>query len=184
VINGALGLTLIFFGKKKKSLIVEANGRHVLTDSVTSLGVLIGLLLCLFGKNPWFDSLYFDPIFAALAALNILKEGLGLVFRSYSGLMDRVETDVEKKLEAVLHEACHARGVEMHQLRVRNSGERYWFQFHLVFPDDVLLSDAHRKATEIELILDAAWPGAVTTTHLETRGDHDLVHGPSDDGPA
>lgn len=184
VINGALGLTLIFFGKKKGSLIVEANGRHVLTDSVTSLGVLIGLLLCLFGKNPWFDSLYFDPIFAALAALNILKEGISLVFRSYSGLMDRVEVEVERKIEDLLNQACRDRGVEMHQLRVRNSGERYWFQFHLVFPDHVLLSDAHRMATEIEQILDAAWPGAVTTTHLETRGDHDVVHLPSEDGPA
>jgi len=184
VINGVLGFTLIFFGKKKKSLIVEANGRHVLTDSVTSLGVLIGLLLCLFGKNPWFDSLYFDPIFACLAALNILYEGLKLVFRSFHGLMDHVETEVEKKLEAILLQACQAREVAMHQLRVRNSGERYWFQFHLVFPDGVLLADAHRKATEIERILDQAWPGAVTTTHLETQGDHDLVHQPSEDGPA
>jgi len=183
VINGVLGFTLIYFGKKKGSLIVEANGRHVLTDSVTSLGVLVGLLLVLWGQNPWFDSAYFDPVFAILAALNILKEGLSLVFRSFHGLMDQVETDVEKKIEAVLIEACEARGVSMHRLRVRNSGERYWFQFHLVFPDGVLLSAAHRKATEIERILDQAWPGAVTTTHLETRGDHDKVHGPDDEEP-
>jgi cation diffusion facilitator family transporter len=184
VLNGVLGLTLISFGKRKGSLIVEANGRHVLTDSVTSLGVLIGLLLVLFGQNPWFDSVYFDPIFAILAALNILKEGLSLVFRSFHGLMDQVETDVEKQLEAILHEACRERGVTMHQLRVRNSGERYWFQFHLVYPDNVLLSEAHRKATEIERLLDQAWPGAVTTTHLETQGDHDAVHSPSAEGPA
>lgn len=184
VINGILGLTLISFGKKKGSLIVEANGRHVLTDSVTSLGVLIGLLLCLFGANPWFSSLYFDPIFAILAALNILYEGTKLVFRSFHGLMDQVETDVEKELEAMLQVACRERGITMHQLRVRNSGERYWFQFHLVFPDDVLLADAHRKATEIENLLDEAWPGAVTTTHLETQGDHDALHHPTAEGPA
>ena len=176
VINGALGFTLIYFGKKKGSFIVEANGRHVLTDSVTSLGVLIGLLLCLFGTNPWFSSLYFDPIFAILAALNILKEGLSLVFRSFHGLMDQVETVDEKRIETMLHQACLERDVTMHELRVRNSGERYWFQFHLIFPDHVLLSEAHRKATEIEKLLDDAWPGAVTTTHLETKGDHDLVH--------
>lgn len=181
VVNGALGAALVFFGKRKGSLIVEANGRHVLTDSVTSLGVLVGLLLVLFGQNPWFASVYFDPIFAILAALNILKEGLGLVFRSFHGLMDQVETGLEKKLELVLIRACEARGVSMHQLRVRNSGERYWFQFHLVFPEDVLLSEAHRKATEIEQILDDAWPGAISTTHLETEGDHDWVHGPLGD---
>lgn len=184
VINGVLGFTLVYFGKKKGSLIVEANGRHVLTDSVTSLGVLVGLLLCLFGTNPWFSSLYFDPIFAILAALNILFEGTKLVFRSFHGLMDQVETDVEKQLEEMLQAACRERGVSMHQLKVRNSGERYWFQFHLVFPDDVLLSDAHRKATEIENLLDQAWPGAVTTTHLETQGDHDALHRPTVEGPA
>jgi len=184
VINGVLGFTLIYFGKKKGSLIVEANGRHVLTDSVTSLGVLIGLLLCLWGTNPWFNSLYFDPLFAALAACNILYEGLKLVFRSFHGLMDQVETEMEKKLEALLNQACQDRGVMMHQLRVRNSGERYWFQFHLIYPDDTLLADAHRKATEIERLLDQAWPGAVTTTHLETQGDHDALHGPTGEGPA
>lgn len=176
LVNGLLGFTLIHFGKKKGSLIVEANGRHVLTDCITSLGVLIGLALCLWGQNPWFSSLYFDPIFAILAALNILREGLSLVFRSFSGLMDEVESDVEKHLAEILDEACRVRNVSMHELRVRNSGERYWFQFHLVFPDHVLLEDAHKVATQIEEILDEAWPGAITTTHLETQSDHDELH--------
>lgn len=176
VINGVLGFVLIFYGKKTGSLIVEANGRHTIVDGITSLGVLVGLLLCLLGKNPWFDSSYFDPIFAVLVALNILREGVNLVFRSYHGLMDQVSSTEEKKIEALLLEACSERGVTMHELRMRYSGTRYWFQFHLIFPDGVLLADAHRMATEIETILDDAWPGSVTTTHLETQGDHDIVH--------
>ncbi len=176
VVNGILGLVLIFHGRKTKSLIVEANGKHTLADSVTSLGVLAGLVLCLIGKNPWFDSAYFDPIFAILVALNILREGAGLVFRSYHGLMDQVSTDEEKAIEALLLAACQERNVTMHELRMRYSGTRYWFQFHLIFADDVLLADAHHMATEIETILNASWTGSVTTTHLETRGDHDIVH--------
>jgi len=136
----------------------------------------------MFGTNPWFSPLYFDPIFAILAALNILKEGLSLMFRSFHGLMDEVETSVKNRVQHFIEEACSARGVSMHQLKVRNSGERYWFQFHLIFPDDVSLKEAHLKATEIELLVDQVWPGAMTTTHLETRGDHDDVHGPAQEG--
>ncbi|MEI8092849.1 MAG: cation diffusion facilitator family transporter [Spirochaetales bacterium] len=176
VINGALGLSLIFFGKKNSSLIVEANGRHVLTDSVTSLGVLIGLLLCMFAQNPWFSSLYFDPIFAILAALNILKEGLSLVNRSFRGLMDTVPEAEETKIETLLAKLCQTHGVSMHELRTRNSGSRYWFQFHLIFDDRVLLVEAHDIATKIEGELVAVFPDAVVTTHLETQSHHDEAH--------
>jgi cation diffusion facilitator family transporter len=177
VVNGALGLTLIVAGKRAGSLIVEADGRHVLTDSVTSLAVLAGLLFCLFGTNPWFDSRYFDPAFAVLAALNILWEGFKLVARSFGGLMDQVEDREQKAARHLLDEACRARGLDLHELRMRNSGNRYWFQFHLVFDDKALLAEAHRTATEIEALLRQAYPGAVITSHLEAHGDHDLVHG-------
>ena len=176
VINGLLGFTLIWSGKKNGSLIVEANGRHVLTDSVTSLGVMIGLLLCMFGKNPWFSSLYFDPIFAILAALNILKEGFSLVRRSYLGLMDTVTESEQVTLEKNIHEICLSQGVHMHELRVRNSGSRYWFQFHLIFEDTVLLAEAHATATEIEKQVVTAYPNADVTTHLETQTSHDEAH--------
>lgn len=176
VINGVLGFALLSIGKKKNSLIIEANGRHTLVDSITSIGVLLGLLLCLFGKNPWFNSYYFDPIFAALVAINILKEGLSLISRSFSGLMDIVSPAEEKAIETYLSEICGGLGVRMHELRVRNSGTRYWFQFHLVFPDEYLLADAHEVATSIEKLVEERWEGAVTTTHLETRSDHDKLH--------
>jgi len=175
VINGALGLTLIVVGKRSRSLIVEADGRHVLTDSVTSLAVLIGLLACLFGKNPWFDSLYFDPAFAVVAALNILWEGLKLIRRSFSGLMDRTDPEKEKTIEALVERACLQRGILMHQLKVRDSGNRLWIQLHLLFPD-VTLVQAHRLATEIEALLESAYPGSVTTTHLEPASGHDAEH--------
>lgn len=176
LVNGVLAIALLSVGKRKKNLIIEANGRHTLADSVTSVGVLAGLLLCLWGKNPWFDSHYFDPIFGALVAINILKEGLGLISRAYSGLMDIVTPEEEKAMEGYLLGVCRDLGVKMHELRVRNSGTRYWFQFHLVFPDKVLLADAHKIATEVERLVAARWPGAVTTTHLETRSDHDKMH--------
>ncbi len=176
VINGVLGWSLILIGKRNGSLIVEANGRHVLTDSVTSLGVLIGLLLCLFAQNPWFSSLYFDPVFAILAALNILKEGFSLVNRSFRGLMDVVPEDEEAAIEARIQVLCRENSVEMHELKIRNSGSRYWFQFHLIYRDDVLLVEAHDVATAIERMLMETYPDAEVTTHLETQCRHDEAH--------
>ncbi len=186
VVNGVLGLGLIQLGKRKKNLILEANGRHVLTDSVTSGGVLIGLLLVLFFPKNWihlgtwtFDPAYFDPIFAILAALNILFEGGKLMKRSFSGLMDQVTPEEERKLEAVLAEACRAEKAEYHEARFRNSGNRYWIQVHLLFDDSARLRDAHRSATRIEQSLAASFPGCMVTTHLETRKDHDVLHPPA-----
>jgi len=176
VINGLLGFALIWSGKKNGSFIVEANGRHVLTDSVTSLGVMIGLLLCMFGQNPWFSSLYFDPIFAILAALNILKEGFSLIRRSFLGLMDIVTEGEQLSIEQTINSICQLKGVNSHELRVRNSGARYWIQFHLLFDDHILLAQAHETATSIEKLVIAAYPNAVVTTHLETQTRHDDAH--------
>jgi cation diffusion facilitator family transporter len=182
VINGLLGFTLIWSGKQNGSLIVEANGRHVLTDSVTSLGVLIGLLLCMFAQNPWFSSLYFDPIFAILAALNILKEGLSLMNRSFRGLMDTLPEDEEARIDALISGLCQSHGVSMHELKVRNSGSRYWIQFHVIFDDKVLLEKAHDTATLIEAQVVEKLPGSVVTTHLETQRKHDESHSRLPDG--
>lgn len=176
-VNGVLGLALIRAGKKHGSLIVEANGRHVLTDSVTSLGVVLGLLLCLVAKNPWFDSAYFDPVCAILVALNILREGFKLVRRSASGLMDSLDPAEQKEIEATLNRVCGNYGVSFHELRVRNSGQRYWFQFHVIFDRDISLREAHSTATAVERAIENAYPGAMVTTHLESAIDHASTHG-------
>ncbi|NNM67751.1 MAG: cation transporter [Spirochaetales bacterium] len=183
LVNGVLGAFLIRIGRARKSLILEANGRHVLTDAVTSGGVLIGLLLVLFFPKNWihigtwtFDPAYFDPIFAILAALNILKAGGKLMVRAVRGLMDKMAPEDEKKIEGLLAQACAGEGVEYHEARFRNSGNRYWLQFHLIFDDSVQLKEAHRTATRIEQTLESQFPGAVITTHLETKQDHDKVH--------
>jgi len=84
-----------------------------------------------------------------LVAINILREGLSLVSRSYGGLMDIVSPEEEKAIEAYLSEICRDLGVKMHELRVRNSGTRYWLQLHLVFPDGFLWGAAS-SAYQIE----------------------------------
>jgi cation diffusion facilitator family transporter len=168
VVNGALGWYLLRTGRKRGSIILEANGHHVLTDCWTSLGVLLALGLVML--TGW---LYWDPIFAIAAALNILVAGGRLIHRSISGLMDATDPEVNRLIGEMVAREAGRRGVAHHNLRHRNIGDAHLVEFHLTFPDDTLLRDAHRVATEIEDALEREIkPAAQVITHLECEGDH------------
>jgi len=168
VLNGALGWHLVRTGKKRGSIILEANGHHVLTDCWTSLGVLVALGLVQF--TGW---AYWDPIFAAAAALNILVSGIRLVRRSVSGLMDATDPSVHREIEEIVTAETRKHGITHHNLRHRNIGDAHLVELHLDFPPDILLRDAHRVATEIEESLEKSIrPAAHVITHLECEGDH------------
>jgi cation diffusion facilitator family transporter len=172
VINLGLGGFLVWRGKKSGSLILIANGKHVLTDSWTSFGVVAGLMLTI-----WTGWLPFDPIVAILVALNILWEGGKLVRQSVGGLMDEADENIEQKIRTALETETNWRSLVYHELRCRNSGNAIWIEFHLLFPASTLLEDAHRISTEIEARLCALFETNVhVTTHLEPMESHDDVH--------
>ncbi len=172
VLNGALGWHLVRTGKRRGSIILEANGHHVLTDCWTSLGVLVALGLV--QVTGW---LYWDPLFAAAAALNILVSGIRLVRRSVSGLMDAADPAVHQEIEKIVTAETNKHGITHHNLRHRNIGDAYLVELHLAFPADILLRDAHRVATEIEESLEKSiHPAAHVITHLECEGDHSDDH--------
>jgi cation diffusion facilitator family transporter len=172
LINGGLGFFLIAIGKKHRSLILEANGRHVLTDCWTSIGVVIGLTLAMF--TGWLE---FDPLVAILVALNILWSGGHLIRRSIGGLMDEVEPAVEAQLKKLLDTLTGQYGLQYHGLRHRSTGSTLWIEFHLLFAANTALAAAHAVATRIEEELERQWPGrAEVLTHLETLEDHAQIH--------
>lgn len=167
-INGSFGIYLIWVGKQKKSLILEANGKHTLTDAWTSLGVVIGLLLTL-----WTGWLPFDPICAIFVALNIIYSGTGLIRQSFTGLMDTASPDIQQKLDDVLKEEIADLPMAYHQLRHRHLGHGYWVDLHLLFKDETPVFEAHRKATQIEnAIRSALGKETLVTTHLEPIQEH------------
>lgn len=172
IINGFLGVYLVKVGKRRKSIILEANGKHVLTDSWTSLGVIVGLVLTLStGWLPW------DPIFAILVALNILYSGFGLIRSSVSGLMDSADPEINAQLIEILDRETKKHDIHYHNLLHRNLGYLHWVELHLLFPKNTSVSDAHRTATEIERVIDEGLePGARITTHLESIEDHGEIH--------
>jgi len=172
IINGGLGAYLVWLGRRRNSRILEANGKHVLTDCWTSLAVLIGLLLVLTTK--W---LPFDPICGILMACNILWSGGGLVKSAFSGLMDQADPEAHRELLGILDRETRQRGLVYHDLRHRNLGDAHSVEIHLVFPEGESLTRAHRIATEIEKTIEQSLlPRAFVTTHLECASDHEELH--------
>jgi len=121
--------------------------------------------------------LYWDPLFAAAAALNILVSGVRLIRRSVSGLMDATDPALHRKIEEMVTVETRKHGISHHNLRHRNVGDAHLVDLHLVFPAHILLRDAHRVATEIEDTLEKnIHPAAQVITHLECEGDHGEDH--------
>ncbi|HYX68059.1 MAG TPA: cation diffusion facilitator family transporter [Terriglobales bacterium] len=172
VINALLGWYLVRTGRRNHSLILEANGKHVLTDSWTSFGVVAGLgLVLLTGWKP------FDPLCAIAVALNILWSGGHLVWRSVRGLMDYSDPEVGRRLREQLDLLCRELDMDYHGVRFRATGSRLMIEVHLLFPYGTPVGDAHRKATALEERLPAALGlPAQVVTHLESAEDHHEVH--------
>jgi cation diffusion facilitator family transporter len=172
LINAALGWHLIRTGKKAGSLILESNGKHVLTDVWTSLGVIIGLsLVALTGWHGW------DSVCGIAMAGNIIWTGYGLMRQSIGGLMDTADPALNAALDAALRRETEKHGLRFHALRHRDAGEMHYVEVHLLFDDEIMLRDAHRIATEIEHAVQTSVDRPVLiTTHLECQGDHDELH--------
>lgn len=172
IVSGVLGFYLKYIGKKHNSIILVANGRHILTDSWTSLGVVFALLMVY-----WTSWVYWDPIIAMVVATNILYSGTDLVKKSFIGLMDTADKEMKITLKAQLEVLTKERSITFHDFKLRSVGTTHWVAFHLLFPDEILLVDAHRIATNIEDALMAQNDCTLhILTHLETVSDHDIIH--------
>jgi cation diffusion facilitator family transporter len=164
-VNLALGLALLKVGKASNSPLLRANGLHVLADVWTSVAVLIALLLI-----HWTGWLWWDPIAAIIAALNILYTGVRLIRQSLAGLLDEADPVKERELMDVLEKVTTAHRAGYHNFRHRHSGHVDWVELHLVFEDRLSVVEAHTAATAIEAaIAEYLGPQARVITHLEPK---------------
>ena len=172
IVNAGLGYYLLRTGRRTNSLILEANGKHVLTDSWTSFGVVGGLGLVLL--THWKP---FDPLVAIVVAANILWSGGHLVWRSAVGLLDYSDPKAGRKIRDKLDAICSELAIQYHGVRFRTTGYRQIIEVHLLFPHLTSVSEAHRLATILEERLPAelAMPAEIIT-HLESLEDHADVH--------
>jgi cation diffusion facilitator family transporter len=162
VINAFWSWLLISRGRRLRSPALVADGRHLLTDVMTSVGVILGLLLVPFTGWVWLDS-----ALAAFVALNILWSGWGLIKESVGGLMDEAlpEATLSRVREII---AVNAQGaIEAHDLRTRHAGRMTFIDFHLVVPGHMSVTDAHDICDRLERALKADVEDALITIHVE-----------------
>lgn len=161
-INAAWSWTLIHRGRRMRSPALVADGRHLLTDVVTSAGVLVGLLLVPVTGWHWLD-----PALAAVVAVNILWSGWGLMKESIGGLMDEAlpEATLARVREIIAKNAEGA--IEAHDLRTRHAGRMTFIDFHLVVPGAMSVTEAHDICDRLERALKADVEDALITIHVE-----------------
>lgn len=138
IINLALGLFLIKIGKRTKSLILEADGKHILTDSVTSIAVLISIIIVMLT-----DFKILDPLIAIFVALNIIVTGYKLVRQSVRGLMQERDYEFLEKLIQALNKLRRDDFIEIHKLRTWSAGNHHFVDFHLVIPSYYTIEQSH-----------------------------------------
>jgi cation diffusion facilitator family transporter len=162
VINGAVAVVLLRAGKKTGSLILEADGKHLMTDFWTTTGVVAALALV-----AWTGWVMLDPIIALVIAANILWTAFDLMGRSFHGLMDRALPESEQEQVRAAIRAHLSGQMDYHALRTRQAGTRRFVDFHLLVPGNSSVSWAHAVADRIEESIQAALPGVETTIHIE-----------------
>lgn len=165
VLNLAWGLVLVRAGRRLRSPALAADGKHLLSDVVTSVGVLAGFGLAV-ATGIW----WIDPLLAAATALYILVSGTLVIRSSVGGLMDEAPAaEIVARIRALV--ATHAAGaIEAHDLRTRHAGRLTFLEFHLVVPALMTVADAHAICDRIEAALKAEMEGLVITIHVEPEG--------------
>lgn len=150
LVNLILGLGLVRVGRRTQSLILVADGKHILTDVFTSVGVVLGLVLVM--VTGW---LWLDGAVAIIMGLNIIYMGGKLVRQAFAGLMDASDPKLLEKIAAILKEHRQRVWIDIHRLRARRAGDRILLDFHLILPRDLDLVEGHRQVKELEAIFKA-----------------------------
>jgi cation diffusion facilitator family transporter len=166
-INLAMALILKRAGRHHHSITLEADGKHLMTDVWTSIGVIVGVALVF--ATGW---LVLDPLIALAVAAYIIWTGVGLMRRSVSGLLDAaISPDDQGAITRLFDEYSRRYGISFHALRTRQAGARRFVSFHLLVPDAWTVAQAHQLSEEIEARIREMVPHASVDTHIEPISD-------------
>ena len=166
LLNLVTALILRAAGRRYRSLTLDADAHHLLTDVWTSAGVIVGLAAV--SLTGW---LWLDPVIALLVAGNILRIAWKLLYSSAQGLMDRALPDADTVLLQGVFDQYRAQGIEFHALRTRESGARRFIDVHVLVPGHWSVQHAHEVVEKIEADIRQALPQSTILTHLEPLED-------------
>jgi cation diffusion facilitator family transporter len=161
-LNGFWSARLLAAGRRLRSPVLEADGRHLLSDVVTSAGIAIGMVLAVTT-----GLLVLDPLLAGATGLYVLWSGMGLIASSVSGLMDTApEPAIVNRIKELVADSASG-AIEAHDMRMRHAGRLTFLEFHLVVPGGMTVSHAHAICDRIEAALKAEMGHLMITIHVE-----------------
>ena len=172
VVNALWAFVLIRRGRAARSPALEADGRHLLTDVMTSGGVIVGLVLAVL--TGW---TILDPALAALVAINILFQGWKIMGESLGALMDKaVGTEEHIRIRDII--SANSRGaIEVHDLKTRIAGRATFIEFHLIVDAGMTVRESHVICDRIEEALQAEIPSVRVIIHVEPDDEAKLPPG-------
>jgi cation diffusion facilitator family transporter len=165
-VNFGVARVLLKAGRRHRSVALEADAHHLMTDVWTSAGVLVGV-----GAVALTDWERLDPIVALLVALNIVWTGVKILRRAALGLLDRALTPEDMAALRALLDGHAGSEVQFHALRTRQAGPRRFVSVHVLVPGAWTVARGHALVDALEEEIRAALPGATVETHLEAIED-------------
>ncbi|OCX54833.1 cation diffusion facilitator family transporter [Mucilaginibacter sp. PPCGB 2223] len=150
VVNGLLGWYLIRKGKSLNSITLDADGHHLLTDMVTSVGLVIGLMLIYLTKITLLDN-----ILSILVALYIVYTGYKLIRKSVAGLMDEADFKIVENIVKILNDKRKFDWIDIHNLRAQKYGHELHIDCHLTLPNYYDLNKVHDEVKQVDMLINA-----------------------------
>ena len=164
--NGACAWAMLRASREHRSITLEADAHHLLTDVWTTAGVIVGVLAA--GATGW---LRLDPLIAIAVAVHILWTGASLMRRSFHGLMDQAIPSADRAQIAAILDALKARGCDYHELRTRSAGARSFVDVHVLVPGTMSVQEGHNLVEGLEKEVQLRLPHVEMLTHLEPIED-------------
>ena len=166
IINYVVAKKLLKVGKKHRSITLEADGHHLMTDVITSIGVIVAVFLV--ALTGW---QILDPVVAILVSINIVFTGLKLIKRSILGLLDTSISHEELDIIKSVFKKYESKGLKFHGLRTRQSAQRRFVDFHVLTPGSWSVRKGHDILEDIEKEIRDAIQKVTVSTHLEPVED-------------
>lgn len=148
VINYILGYISVKKGRRENSLVLISSGKHLQSDTVTTLGVVISLVVVYFTKIYWLDS-----VVALIFGLYIIFVGYKIVRRSLSGIMDEQDPDLLNQIVSILEENRRTEWIDIHNMKIQQFGASLHIDAHITLPWYYSLRDAHKEMENVIMLL-------------------------------
>ncbi|MET3535477.1 cation diffusion facilitator family transporter [Chryseobacterium limigenitum] len=148
IVNYCLGYISIKKGERENSLVLISSGKHLQSDTITTLGVVISLVIVYFTKIYWIDSAV-----ALLFGAYIIFVGYKIVRKSLSGIMDEQDPDLLNQIVAVLENNRKTEWIDIHNMKIQQFGASLHIDAHITLPWYYTLRDAHKEMENVIILL-------------------------------